>query len=59
MKINIKKWMWASAFLMLSGYMQAQTTQVIAHRGFWRTEGSSQNSLTALAKADSIGCYWF
>lgn len=57
MKINIKKWMWASAFLMLSGYMQAQTTQVIAHRGFWRTEGSSQNSLTALAKADSIGCY--
>ena len=34
MKINIKKWMWASAFLMLSGYMQAQTTQVIAHRGF-------------------------
>lgn len=31
--------------------------QVIAHRGFWQTEGSAQNSLTALVKADSIGCY--
>ena len=30
--------------------MQAQT-QVIAHRGFWKTEGSAQNSITALEKA--------
>lgn len=30
--------------------MQAQT-QVIAHRGFWKTEGSAQNSITALKKA--------
>jgi len=32
-------------------------TQVIAHRGFWKTEGSAQNSITALIKADSINCY--
>ena len=30
--------------------MQAQT-QVIAHRGFWKTEGSAQNSIVALEKA--------
>lgn len=36
---------------------QAQHTQVIAHRGYWKTEGSAQNSIAALRKADSIGCY--
>lgn len=30
--------------------MQAQI-QVIAHRGFWKTEGSAQNSIAALEKA--------
>ena len=30
--------------------LQAQT-QIIAHRGFWKTEGSAQNSITALEKA--------
>ncbi len=37
--------------------MQAQGTQIIAHRGFWKTEGSAQNSIAALVKADSIHCY--
>lgn len=37
--------------------VSAQNTQVIAHRGYWKTEGSAQNSLKALEKADSIGCY--
>lgn len=32
-------------------------TQIIAHRGFWKTENSAENSLAALIKADSIGCY--
>ncbi|MGV8962279.1 MAG: glycerophosphodiester phosphodiesterase [Candidatus Saccharimonadaceae bacterium] len=36
--------------------LQAQT-KVIAHRGFWKTEGSTQNSLTSLLKADSIKTY--
>lgn len=37
--------------------IHAQNTKVIAHRGFWKTEGSAQNSIAALQKADSIGCY--
>ena len=35
---------------------QAQT-QVIAHRGFWKTEGSAQNSITALKKAAEAKVY--
>lgn len=48
----------ASAMLLaVCSYMQAQSTQVIAHRGFWKTGGSAQNSVASLVKADSIGCY--
>ncbi|MDL2213125.1 glycerophosphodiester phosphodiesterase [Bacteroides sp. OttesenSCG-928-D19] len=32
-------------------------TRIIAHRGFWDTPGSAQNSIAALRKADSIHCY--
>ncbi len=35
----------------------APTTQVIAHRGYWDTHGSAQNSLASLEKADEIGAY--
>ena len=45
-----------SALMVSACYVQAQT-QVIAHRGFWKTPGSAQNSITSLQKADSIGCY--
>lgn len=31
--------------------------KVIAHRGFWKTEGSAQNSIRSLVKADSIKVY--
>ncbi len=34
-----------------------ERTKVIAHRGYWQTAGSAQNSIRALVKADSIGCY--
>lgn len=37
--------------------MQAAAPKVIAHRGYWDTEGSAQNSIRSLVKADSIGCY--
>ena len=39
------------------GYAQTQSTQIVAHRGFWKTNGSAQNSIAALMKADSVGCY--
>ena len=35
----------------------AALPKVIAHRGYWDTEGSAQNSVRALVKADSVGCY--
>ncbi len=35
----------------------AAKPEVIAHRGYWDAEGSAQNSIRALVKADSIGCY--
>ncbi len=31
--------------------------KIVAHRGFWRTAGSAQNSLTALQKAAELGIY--
>ena len=32
-------------------------TQVVAHRGYWKADGSAQNSRRSLVKADSIGCW--
>ncbi len=32
-------------------------TKTIAHRGYWDTAGSAQNSIAALLKADSINAY--
>ena len=32
-------------------------TRVIAHRGYWKTEGSAQNSITALKKAAEANLY--
>lgn len=46
-----------AGLLACSCYLSAQSTQVIAHRGFWKTNGSAQNSLSAFYKADSIHCY--
>ena len=54
--IRIKKILLASALVLSTCGVMAQT-QVIAHRGYWKTDGSAQNSIAALLKADSIGCY--
>lgn len=35
----------------------AGNPKIIAHRGCWDTPGSAKNSIAALVKADSIGCY--
>ena len=35
----------------------ASPTRVVAHRGYWKTDGSAQNSIRSLIKADSIGAY--
>ncbi|UYW02265.1 glycerophosphodiester phosphodiesterase [Flavobacterium agricola] len=41
----------SALFIMGLATAQAQQTQIIAHRGFWKTENSAQNSITALQKA--------
>lgn len=46
-----------TALLLLSGSIAAAQPKVIAHRGYWTTDGSAQNSLAAFDKADSIGVY--
>lgn len=33
------------------------TPKVVAHRGYWQTSGSAQNSVTALRKANEIGIW--
>lgn len=43
------------AFVAIAS-VQAQV-KVVAHRGYWKTDGSAQNSLTSLTKADAIGCF--
>ena len=43
--------------IALAVNLYAAKPEVIAHRGYWKTEGSSQNSIRSLVKADSIKCY--
>ncbi len=54
--MKIKNLLTAALLSLFTGSLYAQT-QVIAHRGYWKTDGSAQNSITSLIKADSIGCY--
>lgn len=55
--MNVKRIIFLLAMVISLASIQAQKPQVIAHRGFWKTAGSAQNSITSLLKADSIGCY--
>lgn len=42
--------------LAIAAIGAASAQKVVAHRGYWDTEGSAQNSIRSLVKADSIGC---
>lgn len=46
-----------SLLLILCSMTTAAQPRIAAHRGFWRTEGSAQNSITALQKAAAISCW--
>lgn len=52
----MKKLMYALVVLLWAAGMQAQTS-VIAHRGYWKTEGSAQNSIASLQKAARAKVY--
>ena len=44
------------ALVCVSLMMNAQP-KVVAHRGYWRIDGSAQNSIASLQKAAAVGCY--
>ncbi|MBK5195875.1 MAG: glycerophosphodiester phosphodiesterase [Proteiniphilum sp.] len=44
-------------FILLFSTIGIHAQQIIAHRGYWKADGSAQNSITALMKADSIRVY--
>jgi glycerophosphoryl diester phosphodiesterase len=54
--MKIKKLILLGILLSTFGTVSAKT-KVIAHRGFWNTEGSAQNSIAALTKANEIKVY--
>ena len=41
-------------FLSVAGFAK---TAVIAHRGYWKTEGSAKNSISSLSNAQKLGIY--
>lgn len=43
--------------VLLAGLTNISAQQIIAHRGYWKTEGSAQNSIEALMQADVIKAY--
>lgn len=45
------------ALLFISFVLSATAQEIIAHRGYWKTDGSAQNSIASLMKADAIGAY--
>lgn len=52
----MKKSILTLVLMLVVGTLAAQPL-VVAHRGYWRTDGSAQNSLTSLRRAAEIGCY--
>ena len=43
--------------IAMLGAVAASGQEVICHRGYWDTDGSAQNSIRSLVKADSIGAW--
>ena len=54
--MKMKKLVLIIPFVLLGTVINAQT-KTIAHRGFWDTEGSAQNSLKSLRLANDIHCF--
>lgn len=43
--------------VILPSSAKDRAQQVIAHRGYWKTEGSAQNSISSLQNTHRIGVY--
>ena len=55
--LAMKKFLTLAICLFASSALFAQTTQIIAHRGFHATKNSVRNSLSALQNAQDFGAY--
>lgn len=55
--MKLTKLFLAAAAVFFGAAAMNAGTHVVAHRGYWKAPGSAQNSIRALVKADSIGCY--
>ena len=44
-------------FLFMYALLALSQPRVVAHRGYWRAEGSAQNSITSFQKAANVGCW--
>lgn len=55
--VNIAAVIAAALITLCLGADAAAETLTVAHRGYWRADGSAQNSIRSLVKADSIGAY--
>lgn len=55
----MKRHLLTAALTLLSATLFTLSAQpkVIAHRGYWRAEGSAQNSVASLVAAAEIGCW--
>ena len=53
----MKRAMFLVVALCVTLSVWAQAPKVIAHRGYWRAEGSVQNSVSSLTHAAQLGCY--
>lgn len=51
-----RKLVFAGLLMCLATGIANAQPKVVAHRGYWDIEGSAQNSIRALIKADSIRC---
>ena len=53
----MKKILLSIISVLLLGIVNSNAQEIIAHRGYWKTEGSSQNSIASLIKANEIKVY--
>lgn len=56
-QINMKQVSLSLILILILGITNINAQEIIAHRGYWKTDGSAQNSIAALLKADEIDVY--
>lgn len=53
----MKRTILSLALLVVCTHALVAQPKVVAHRGYWRAEGSAQNSISSLRAAAELGCW--